>query len=84
MLKHTNLYDCIVEGDSKSIISWGRGDQDGPWRFRHFIYEVRILINELKVVLHHVPRAQNVMEDKVAKWSVGQTFVYMGDNMPAC
>lgn len=51
IIKSKNLINYIVEGDSKTVISWGRGEKCSSWRMRHFIYEIQVLIKELKVVI---------------------------------
>lgn len=70
------------ECGSSTITSWDRGDKCGSWRMRHLINEIRALIAEFNVVLFHVPRAQNSMADKLAKWSVGQEEGFLGDCIP--
>lgn len=57
--------------DSTIVINWGRGEKVGSWRLSHFIYEIRGLVEDLKIMLHHVPHAKNSLANKVAKWSVG-------------
>lgn len=71
MLKAKGLKDCIVEGDSSSIIAWERGSQPGSWKVHHFIVEIHYLVGDLGVVLHHLPRAHNDLADNIAKWSAG-------------
>lgn len=81
MLKNMNAKESIVEGDSKTVISWGRGDKLGSWGLGHVIHEFKALTEELKVVLLYAPRAQNFAADALAKWSVGQDDVFIGDHL---
>lgn len=70
MLKSKGFFNCSVEGDSKTIISWGRGDSEGFWRLRHYIYEIQALSLHLKAKLLHIPRSRNSLAD----WVVGLYF----------
>lgn len=56
MLKMKSFKDCIIEGDPRTVISWGIGKRAGSWRFHHFTCEVRNVIGDLKATLQHVPR----------------------------
>lgn len=38
----------------------------------------------LKVDVIHIPRDQNALANKLAKWSVSQPNVFIGDQMPDC
>lgn len=51
---------------------------------QHFIHKIQALTGDLKVELFHVPRAQNALVDKLAKWSVGQLGGFEGNYMPDC
>lgn len=84
LTRDKGVRDCILEGDSLSIISWGRGDCCGSWRLNHFIDKIKSLIKDLDADLHHVPRNQNSLANKIAKWSVGKTSMYEGDSLPEC
>lgn len=72
-----------VEGDSKSVINWGRGDR-GSWRLQHFIHEVKDLFVELKASLQHIPRSMNYLVDSLAKWSDRRQEVLVGDYILEC
>lgn len=49
-----------------------------------YFVEIKSLIKDLDVELHHVPRNQNSLADKIAKWSVGQSSMFEGDFLPDC
>lgn len=42
------------------------------------------LIKEIAVEIHHVPRAQNPLANRIVNWSVGQSHVFVGDNLHEC
>lgn len=50
----------------------------------HFILEIKSLIKEVHAEILHVPRAQNSLVDRIAKWSVGQSHMLVGDYLPDC
>lgn len=50
------------------VISWGRGGSCGSWKLNYFIHK---LLEELVVELQHIPRSQNSLADKIAKWCAG-------------
>lgn len=81
LAKGKGVRDCILEGNSLSIISCGRGERCGSWKMHHFIVEIRSPIFELDAKLHHVPRCQNSLANKIAKWNVGQPNLFEGDHM---
>lgn len=72
---------CILEGDSLTVVSWGRGMKCGSWRLNHFFAEIKSLIKFLDAELVHVPQAQNSLADRIAKWSVGQSSCFVGDSL---
>lgn len=76
--------ECIIEGDSLMVISWGKGDKGGSWRLHHHITKIKALILDLGAEFHHVLRAQNSLVDKIAKWSVGQPYMFEGDYLLNC
>lgn len=55
-LKAMGRSGCLVEGDSKVVVSWALGHRVGSWHPLHLIQEVRSLIQELGVSLCHVTR----------------------------
>lgn len=67
VVKDKGPQDCIVEGDSKTVISWGKGECEGSWRLHHFISEIKALTSLHKVTIQHIPRSINLFADKVAK-----------------
>lgn len=71
-----------MEGDSKLVVSWGVIRCIRSWQLYQYVCEVRDLIRELQVVLYHIPRSQNAMADKLAKWGVGLHEVFIGDHFP--
>lgn len=81
MIKSINIYECVVEGDSKTVISWGNGNGGGSWRVNHFICEIRDIMRTFKVVLRHIPRDQNDLADRLAKWSISQLLVFKGESL---
>lgn len=75
---------CLIEGDSYSVISWGKGEMYGSGRLNHLISEIRCILRDIVAVLLHVPRAQNSLVDRIAKWSVDQDYMFVGDCLPEC
>lgn len=59
ILKQKDLFDCLVEGDAGTVISWVEGKAKGSWRVLHLIYEAQHIFKGHKVYLSHIPRAQN-------------------------
>lgn len=82
MLKEKRLVEGDVEGDSITVINWGLGFSLGSWHWHHYIMEVRVLVKELKVDLHHIPRVQNSSADKLTKRGAGKSETFIGDTMP--
>lgn len=82
LLKSRNITECMVEGDSKTVISRGNGEMVRSWRLRHLIYKIQALIEECKATLHHVPRDRNSMDNNIATWSVDQLNSFEGECMP--
>lgn len=78
MLKARELYGCHVEGDSKIVVSWAKRLVVNLWQWNHYIKEVRGLLKDLQGEINHIPRAQNMETDRLAKWGVG---VFVGENM---
>lgn len=70
MLNLKSLNECVVERDSKIVISWGKGKNGGSWRLNHLICEIRDLMREFKVEVRYILRGQNDLAVKLAKWSV--------------
>lgn len=71
MLHARGLYDCLKVGEVTDSRSW---------RIHHFIAEIRVLAKEISAILQHVPRCQNEMAGRVAKWSAYQ-MIFLGDHM---
>lgn len=49
------------------------------------LYVIRVakdIINDLKVELFQVPRSQNSLADKLAKWGAMHQVEFMGDFLP--
>lgn len=84
LAKIKGVSGCIIEGDSTTVISWERGNNFGSWRLHHFYAEIKSLINILKAELVHVPRNQNSLADKLAKWSIGQCNMFKRDSLSEC
>lgn len=84
LLKDKGHYDCIVEGDSKSVVSWGKGESLGSWRLRHFIHEIKHLALMLKAFILHVTRAKNSLANRLAKWSVSRREEFYREVLPDC
>lgn len=79
LAKDKGVRDYIIEGDSLTVISWGKGDKVGSWRLHHHFTKIKVLIMHLGAELRHVPRAQNFFADKIAKWSVDQPVMFEGE-----
>lgn len=56
---------CLIEGDSLSVICWGKGEMYGSWRLNHLISKIRCIKRDIAVVLLHVPRVQNSLADRI-------------------
>lgn len=81
-IKSLGKCNCLVEGDSKVVISWALGISEGMWVLWHYLYEIRDLMREMGVVLSHIPRSQNGEADRLAKWGREQTAVFKGSSFP--
>lgn len=79
LAKSKGVNRCILEGDFLTVITWGRGGKGCSWRLDHFFLEIRSFIKEVDAEIHHVPQAQNSLADRIAKWSVGQSHMFVGD-----
>lgn len=75
-------FGCLVEGDSKVVISWALGLGEGSWIMRRYILKVRVIMREMGIVLNHIPRTQNGEADRLAKWGRDQSEGFKGDNFP--
>lgn len=62
-LRRLGLAQCIVEGDSQTVISWGSGRGDISWHLAPIFYEIRELVLSLNCSLKHVDRCQNGLAD---------------------
>lgn len=82
MVKLKGIDNCIIERDSITVVSWAQRKSRGSWLLLHQVREARDIIDELKVELHQVPRNQNSLVDKLAKWGAEQQAEYMRDNLP--
>lgn len=78
------MYDCMVEGDSSTVISGADGKAVGLWQFLHGIWEVRNLMRIVQAVLVHIPHSKNDAAEKLAKWEVGQEDDFVGNHIPEC
>lgn len=75
---------CLIEGDSSMVISLGKGESYGSWRLNHLISEIRCIKRDIVAVLLHVPRVQNSLADRIAKWSVNQDNLFAAGVVPEC
>lgn len=62
------------------MISLGKGKSCGLGRLNHFICKIRDLTREVKVNARHIPRGQNALADKLAKWNFSQQTGYTKDH----
>lgn len=48
------------------------------WKYVNIIHEIRELVCSINVSLAYIPRDQNSLVDKIAKWAVGlnEFFIY--------
>lgn len=65
-LNRLSIHGCVVEGDSKVVISWGMGLGIGSWPLQSILYETRELVISLSTSLVHVSRCQNMLADSLA------------------
>lgn len=70
---------CLVEGDSKVVISWALGLCEGVWKWKHFIQEI---MSRMGIVLYHISRTQNKEADHLAKWGRDQAEMFKGNTFP--
>lgn len=59
---------CLVEGDSKVVISWALSLDEGSWIMRRYILKIKVIMREMSIVLKHIPRTQNGVTNRLAKW----------------
>lgn len=78
-LKKLRSINCLVEDDSSVVVGWSSGYSIGSWKFANIIHEIRNIMSFLKASLAHIPRSQNSIADKIAKWAVGIEEVYISD-----
>lgn len=74
-VRSLKLENPLVESDSAVVVGWGLGNFNDSWIYAHLIHEIRDLVVTLNVGLSHVPRSQNGMADKLAKWGIGLSNV---------
>lgn len=55
-LKKMGAYGTMVEGDSSSVIGWGKGTGEGVWRLANFLNEIHDLSIQLGISYAHIPR----------------------------
>lgn len=65
------------------IVGWGLGKGEGSWHWANYIWEIRGLLSDLDASLYHVPRSQNDMVDRLARWGVGISDCFKGNYMLA-
>lgn len=82
LLKSVGHKYCIVKGDSRIVICWGKDEKCRSWRLFHFIHEIRDLVADTQAHLHYVPHSQNSVVDRMAKWSAREQLVFVGDHVP--
>lgn len=83
-LKKIGISQACVEGDSKVVIEWRMGSWMGYWKYASFVHEIRDLVASLNISFSQVPRSQNSLVDKVAKWGVNLDVLYFSNVMPDC
>lgn len=74
-IRDSKLKVPFVEGDSLVVVGWGLGHSEGSWKYAQQIHEIRDLMVALKVELKHIPRSQNGLANKLAKWGVEQPII---------
>lgn len=67
-LKEKSLFECLIEGDSSTVIKWADGSGVGSSQHHHTVREIRTLVMEMQAVLAQIPRSMNDMADSLAKW----------------
>lgn len=81
-LRRLGMVQCIVEGDSQTVISWGSGRGDISWRLAPIFYEIQKLVLSMKYSLKHVDRGQNGLADQLANWGVGYGKFHYDNCLP--
>lgn len=81
LIKDKGINNCIIEGDSATMVSWARGHARGPWKLNHLVREFRDFVSLLQVDIYQVPRSQNCLADRRAKWGVDQEEIFHGNSI---
>lgn len=61
------------------VISWGKSKGGGSWRLHRFLCEIKDHVKELHVDVVHIAREFNSLANRVAKWSLSQDSVFVGN-----
>lgn len=72
LARDKGVMGCLIERYFFLVICWGKGEMYGSWRINHLISEIRCIMRDIAAVLFHAPRVQNLLVDRIAKWSVDQ------------
>lgn len=70
---------CLVEGDSKVVVSWASGSFNGSWKFAHYIHEIKSIIRELSILVSHVIGIRFGPADSLATWGAGLLECFSGN-----
>lgn len=76
-LKKIRASLVCAEGDLKVVIGWGSGSCSGLLKYDHFIHEIREIVVSLNFCLAHMPRVQNSLVDKIAKWGRWALMIFI-------
>lgn len=82
-IKKIGVHETIlVEGDSKMMVGWAVAQSKGAWRFDNIVHEIRDLISSMKISFSCIPRVQNEMAGRLAKWAVDLDDMVISNVLP--
>lgn len=63
------------------VVGWGLGLSMGVWKHASIVHEIQELVSNMNISLVFIPKDQNSLADKVAKWAVELEEIFIYDVM---
>lgn len=83
-LRNMEAQNCIVEGDSASVVGWAMGKGNGSWCLAYLLHDIGELSTILDLSFSHIPGEKNTMADRLANCGVELESLFIGNDVPDC